>query len=869
MSRASVRTAVSSAFADAQRSAATHPRVGRGLSAALERDEAVFLEVFLQALNRALVVFAREPAVERVIAFVATFVAGHAADRAAPSTAPGPARTANFASLVLQYLVEHTAAISKAVRFRTCQVLAATLQALPEDAALDEELWEPLQLALLARATDKIPRVRAAAAAALCRLQTTGDPQDDQVAAALLAMLSADSSPAVRKTALASIAVSEATLPAILRRIRDVKEDVRRAAFATIAAKVHPDDLELETRIEVLSTGLKDRVASVRQICADKLLIGGWFGGACELNVFELVELLGGSQFEQEILRALRVIFCSTDGCALLKAIQIDINNLTAADVLLLRAMCEVKDGLNRLEEIIPGTMVYAEVLKYYSVDEFASRNLLAICGRVDLSDEHGRRALENVLRKFFLAGREIADCVIAHAVLAMRKTMLSEEAASRILVEIVLEDVLGDDDKCFKNEVEVEISDGQCSNFNEKNWAPYRALNILKEVFRHAKHGNNMSDSRNAMFLPAIQQAVIPRLASPDSRLRQDALECLALFCLLDGSGEQAQRHLPLFVQACRNDNNDIQRLAFKSLVDFFLMFELESRQKKESLESDSTLSVSDEAEAQSEESPDDSSDEFFSATGSPGDISKAAVLSDENNRFKLGSSPEQIVSLLDEYITNVDETLRSVAAEGLARLLFTRRVAPTPKLLTRLILVYFNPVNEDNDALRQSLSVFFPAFALSSPQHRISLETAFLPALRVLLDSPKTSPLRAVSPILVAQYVLHLLTMTSRDTLAYRELSKFGTDEGKEGFTDTSRTAQERLAESMLNALVELDDELETETFRLYAKVLVTLRLEVTEENATVRYRLGKMARSTITHVRDKRTLAHLRRFEQQVAA
>jgi Nuclear condensing complex subunits, C-term domain len=558
---------VAAAFADAQRSLATHARASRALSAAAARDPPAFLAAFLHALNRALLVFAREPAVERVIALVAAFAAERSAD-GAPSGA-------HFSSVVLEYLVDQSNARDKAVRFRTCQTLAAALNALPEDAALDEGLWGPLQAGLLRRAFDKIPRVRAAAAAALCRLQTTGNPEDDIVTSTLVRLLSADSSSAVRKAALASVAVSEHSTPRILARIRDVKDDVRRVAYSTLATKVHPNGFELDVRIHILRAGLKDRSASVRNTCAEELLMSGWFEGACESNVFDLVDLLGGCEFEDEALLALRIIFAAPKRAPILDAIQIDINNLTSADALILRAMCEVKSAAKRLEHFIPSTIAYVETLKYYSVDEFASKHLLAISRRVDLSDEAGRRALETSLRMYFLACRDVTDAVIPDSVAAMRRAMISEDAASRVLVEIVLQDVLSPTaaDDCDKGEDGTHVSHSDACNGDD--WSAMRALLITKELLRDGRPGATVTDTNTGIYLSLLQNVVIPRLTCPDGGQRHAALECLALFCLLDTSGAAAKRHVPLFVQACRNDNEDIQILAIKILADIFMIFD------------------------------------------------------------------------------------------------------------------------------------------------------------------------------------------------------------------------------------------------------------------------------------------------------
>jgi condensin complex subunit 3 len=60
-------------------------------------------------------------------------------------------------------------------------------------------------------------------------------------------------------------------------------------------------------------------------------------------------------------------------------------------------------------------------------------------------------------------------------------------------------------------------------------------------------------------------------------------------------------------------------------------------------------------------------------------------------------------------------DEPLRALVAEGLAKLLLHQRIY-APRLLSRLILMWFNPVNKTDSALCRCLGVFFEVFAFSS---------------------------------------------------------------------------------------------------------------------------------------------------------
>lgn len=66
---------------------------------------------------------------------------------------------------------------SNAVRFRVCQLINRLLGSMPENALIDDDLFDKLNKAMFIRLKDKIPNVRIQAVLALSRLQ---DPKDDE-----------------------------------------------------------------------------------------------------------------------------------------------------------------------------------------------------------------------------------------------------------------------------------------------------------------------------------------------------------------------------------------------------------------------------------------------------------------------------------------------------------------------------------------------------------------------------------------------------------------------------------------------------------------------------------------------------------------
>lgn len=103
-------------------------------------------------------------------------------------------------------------------------------------------------------------------------------------------MLQCERNKDVRKHLIGSMAVSDAWLPTILARTRDVSEDVRKMAYIVLGQKVPLRTLSISQRAEVLGQGLAERAEPVRAQAAAALQqwLEGEFGG----RVLELLNAL-------------------------------------------------------------------------------------------------------------------------------------------------------------------------------------------------------------------------------------------------------------------------------------------------------------------------------------------------------------------------------------------------------------------------------------------------------------------------------------------------------------------------------------------------------------------------------------------------
>ena len=67
----------------------------------------------------------------------------------------------------------------------------------------------------------------------------------------------------VRRSALSHLAISKISLPHILARTRDVKDEVRKHAIAILTEKIRMEHLTIQQRIFVLSECLNDRLVEI------------------------------------------------------------------------------------------------------------------------------------------------------------------------------------------------------------------------------------------------------------------------------------------------------------------------------------------------------------------------------------------------------------------------------------------------------------------------------------------------------------------------------------------------------------------------------------------------------------------------------
>ncbi|XP_058578988.1 condensin complex subunit 3 isoform X2 [Neofelis nebulosa] len=719
-------------------------------------DKTIFHEEFVHYLKYAMVVYKREPAVERVIEFAAKFVTSfHQSD----TEDDEEEEDHGILNYLFTFLLKSHEANSNAVRFRACQLINKLLGSMPENAQIDDDLFDKINEAMLIRLKDKIPNVRIQAVLALSRLQ---DPKDDEcpVVKAYATLIENDSNPEVRRAVLSCIAPSAKTLPKIVGRTKDVKEAVRKLAYQVLAEKVHMRAMSIAQRVMLLQQGLNDRSDAVKQ-ATQKHLLQGWLRFT-EGNILELLHRLDVENSSEVAVSVLNALFSVTPLNELAEICKnndgrklIPLETLTPENALYWRVLCEyVKskgdEGEEVLEQILPEPVVYAEYLLRkrllailqeiltlpttpISLLSFLVERLLCIVTDDNKRTQIVTEIISEIRAPIVTVGvDDPADVRKKELRMAEIKVKLIEakealencinlqdfNQASELKEEIkALEDAKV---KLLKETEQLEIKEVHI----EKNDAEtlQKCLILCYELLKQMSTSTGIGATMNGI----IESLILPGIVSVHPIVRNLAILCLGC-CGLQNQ-DFASKHFVLLLQVLQIDDVTIKISALKAIFDQLMTFGIEpfKTKKIKALQSE-----------------------------------HAEINTDGDQEVKEAeeetATAKNVLKLLSDFLDSEVSELRTGAAEGLAKLMFSGLLVSS-RILSRLILLWYNPVTEEDIRLRHCLGVFFPMFAYASRTNQECFEEAFLPTLQTLASAPASSPLAEIDITNVAELLVDL---------------------------------------------------------------------------------------------------------------
>uniref|UniRef100_A0A8C3JJ11 Non-SMC condensin I complex subunit G n=1 Tax=Calidris pygmaea TaxID=425635 RepID=A0A8C3JJ11_9CHAR len=773
-------------------------------------DKEDFHEKFIHFLKYAMIIYRREPAVEQVINFVAKFVTSfYQMEKEDGSEEREEDEDNLLLNYVFNFLLESHNANSHAVRFRTCQLVNKILGNMPENAQIDDDLFDKINEAMLIRLKDKFSNVRIQAVLALSRLQ---DPKDENCPVVNIynTLLENDSNSEVRRAVLSCIAPSARTLPKIVGRTMDVKEAVRKLAYEVLAEKVHMRALSIAQRVKLLQQGLNDRSDAVKEVMKKKLL-QAWLR-LTEGDVLELLHRLDVENCPEVAISVLNAMFSLSplndfvQNCKNLDSRKlIPLENLTPENVLYWRCLCEYlkskgEEGEDLLDQMLPEPAIYADYLLSYlqnmpvlseeqkedftcfenlMTKEFIGQQLILIIGCMDTTEEGGRKHLLVTLQKILILP---ATSTALISLLAERLLSIIKDDDRRIqiaeIISEVREPIVTVDQPVEAAEIrkrELKLAEIKVKLFEAREaleecitLQDFNKASVLKEKITELEHNKNdlikaaeqpeikemrvekndpetllkclimcyellkimsLSKGIDPTIKEIIESLILPGVTNVHPAVRNMAVLCLGC-CALQNK-EFARQQLALLLQVLQIDNIKVKLSALKAIFDQLMLFGIEpfkARRGSDSQSEDAQIGTENcEEESETKEEEEET------------------------------ATVHSLLQLLSGFLDSEFSELRTETAEGIAKLMFSGRLI-SAKLLSRLVLLWYNPVTEEDTRLRHCLGVFFPLFAYANRSNQECFEEAYLPTLQTLLNAPATSPLAEIDVSNVSELLVDL---------------------------------------------------------------------------------------------------------------
>ncbi|XP_028159369.1 LOW QUALITY PROTEIN: condensin complex subunit 3-like, partial [Ostrinia furnacalis] len=219
-----------------------------------------------------------------------------------------------------------------------------------------------------------------------------------------------------------------------------------------------------------------------------------------------------------------------------------------------------------------------------------------------------------------------------------------------------------------------------------------------------------------------------------------ENALETVALFGMLDKEFAKENKAF-FFANLIDTSNEPIVTTVLKCIVDLLCVHGAKV------FEDDASESQrADESKAKSKRSTYSHS---IDAIDEDGSISESVI--------SLTPTHSTVIELLLKIMDSTCATYRLIIVEGLCRLLHLGHLE-SPAILSRLMLLWFNPATVEEDMLRQTIGVFFQTFPTTVDGAQEQIQKATLPTLRALANAPSSSPLAEIDQEAVVRFIVSL---------------------------------------------------------------------------------------------------------------
>ncbi|KAK3507594.1 hypothetical protein QTP70_029629, partial [Hemibagrus guttatus] len=275
-----------------------------------------------------------------------------------------------------------------------------------------------------------------------------------------------------------------------------------------------------------------------------------------------------------------------------------------------------------------------------------------------------------------------------------------------------------------------LELSDISTLNFIKNDPETLlKCLMMCSEALKQMNINRGICPTLNGL----LDSLVLPCVSNSNAAVRNMAVVCLGTAAL--HSKDLAKTHLVLLLQITQLDEPKIRISALRAVVDQLLLNGLDILRDSPASQQVQTTDWPDDSEGQADR-----------------------PIEEEDNPI------QSILKLLAEFLDSEICELRTETVECVCKLLYCGRIVSV-KLLTRLILLWYNPLTEEDQKLRHCIGVFLQLYTHSHRAHQECVEESFLPTMRTLFNAPATSPLSEIDTNNVAELFIEL-TRSSAQT-------------------------------------------------------------------------------------------------------
>lgn len=199
----------------------------------------------------------------------------------------------------------------------------------------------------------------------------------------------------------------------------------------------------------------------------------------------------------------------------------------------------------------------------------------------------------------------------------------------------------------------------------------------------------------------------IIPNISSVNEELRSMSVCALGLACIL--KLEMAQKYVPLFLEVIQRDKKEIVIEAFKAMINCIMAFSVKRLVRA------------------------DDEQENMEATG-------------------------KIMSVMTSLLDHDESDVYTLAVEGFCKLYMTGHIL-SAKLFSKLLIMYYSPLTENDVKLRSFLSAFLPQFSFFRANNQLCVEESFMITLKCLINAPADSYLSSIDLTKVMETLFNLI--------------------------------------------------------------------------------------------------------------